>query len=78
MIYMSILHHVNLPSCSSRPEAVAIFVRIDKAEDHVPVIVRVCRQRGDPVGVANRVRVAPQVTEVLQGHERADEELIRD
>ena len=55
----------------------AILLGKDKAEDHVPGIVGVGCQRSDPVVVANRVRIAPQVTKILYRHKRADEKLIR-
>lgn len=48
----------------------AVFVGVDEAEDHVPEVARIGGQRRHPVRVADRVRVAAQVTEVLHRHER--------
>src|ERR1041385_2423327 len=61
-----------------RAEAAAVFGGEDEAEDHVPEVARIVRQRCDPVGVANRIRVAAQVSEVLHRYKRTDEKLVLD
>ena len=57
-------------------EAVTVFVGEDEAEDHVPEVARIGGERGDPVVISNRVRVAPQVTKIPHRHECTDEELV--
>jgi hypothetical protein len=56
----------------------AVFIRIDEAEDHMPEVSEITRQRRHPVVVADRVRVSAQVAEVLERHKRPDKELVID
>src|SRR6185503_8348582 len=59
-----------------RTESLAILGRKEEAEDHVPEVTWICIQRVHPVLKSNRVRVAPQVTEVLHCDKCAVEELL--
>src|ERR1041385_1985531 len=59
-----------------RAEAAAIFGGEEEAEDHVAEVARIVGKCCDPVVVTNRIGIAPEISEVLHRHKRADEKLI--
>src|SRR5438034_4382078 len=58
-----------------RSEAATGFWRVKESKDHVTVVARIRVQGCDPVVVASRVRITPQVSKILHRYKGSNEKM---